>query len=41
MYASQARMLAGAPKDIDLPPQPYDIQGSYERAKRAAELKWR
>jgi hypothetical protein len=37
VYASQARMLSGAPKDSDLPPQPYDIQAANTKAKRALE----
>jgi hypothetical protein len=41
MYASKARMLAGEPKDVDLPPQPYDVQAAYAKAKRAAEPKGR
>jgi hypothetical protein len=40
-YASEARMLAGEPKDCDKPPEPFDIQASYEASKRAAEAKWR
>ena len=34
MYASQARMLAGEPKDIDRPQQPCDIKAEYEKGRR-------
>jgi hypothetical protein len=40
-FAAEARRLSGAPKDIDLPQEPYDIRASYERSKRALELKGR
>jgi hypothetical protein len=40
-YASEVRMLAGAPKDVDKPQEPFDIKASYERSKRAMELKGR
>jgi hypothetical protein len=50
IHASKARMLSGAPRDIDLPPVPFNVQlqrayeennAAYERRKRAAELKGR
>jgi hypothetical protein len=50
MHASKARMLAGEPKDCDLPPVPFDVQlqaayernnAEHERRKRAMEEKGR
>jgi hypothetical protein len=48
MHTSKARMLAGEPKDVDLPPVPFEVrlQRAYEAnnaewRKRAAEAKGR
>jgi hypothetical protein len=40
-HASKARMLSGAPKDIDLPPVPFEVrlQRSYEANNEAARRK--
>jgi hypothetical protein len=40
-FAAEARRLSGAPKDSDLPPEPYDLEAAYLKSKRAAELKGR
>jgi hypothetical protein len=37
-YAAEARMLAGEPKDCDIPYK-YDIQASYERSQREHKAK--
>jgi hypothetical protein len=49
-FAAEARRLSGAPKDIDLPEESYEVRmrrsyernnAEYERRKRAMELKER
>jgi hypothetical protein len=40
-FEAEVRRLSGAPKDCDLPKEPFDLQASYLKSKRAAELKGR
>jgi hypothetical protein len=39
MYEAEGRRLSGAPKDIDLPPQPYDIDAAYRKSEAAYRAK--